>query len=106
MREGLLATQLQFLECGQPSKIEDLAKLASTDEKSLGQRITKVEENLDKAIHCEIIDLFGSVSILPEDVAKNGIIGVIPILFLITHFNFISSFPCPYLFIHDLCSCL
>ena len=72
------------------------------DEKDLGQRVTEVRENPDKVIHHEIINLFGS-----EDVANNGtIIGVILILFLITHFNFISSPPYPYLFIHNLCSCL
>ena len=106
MREGLLAVQLQFLECGQPSKIKDLAKLAPVDDKDLRQRVTEVRENLDKVICCEIIDLFGSESTLPEDVAKNGIIGIILILFLITHFNFIFSSSHPFLFIHNLCSCL
>ena len=70
VREGFLAVQLQFLECGQASKIEDSAKLASTDEKDLGQRVTEVRENLEKVIHCEIIDLFRYVSILPQHVAK------------------------------------
>ena len=86
--------------------MKDLAKLASIDKKDPGQRVTDIRKNLDKVIHQEIINPFGSDSILPEDVAKNGIIGVILILFLITYFNFISSSPCPYLFRHNLYSCL
>ena len=103
MREGLLAVQLKYLECGQPSKIKDLAKPAALDEKDLGQRVTAAGENFEKAICQEIIDLSGSESILPEDVAKNGIIGVILILFSITYFYFISSSPCPYLLNYNLC---
>ena len=91
VREGLLAVQLQFPECDQPSKIKDLSKLASLDQKELRQRVSVAGDNFDKAIGQEIIDLFRSESILPEDVAKNGIIGVILSLFLITHFYFIST---------------
>ena len=101
VREGLLAMQLQFQEHGQPYKIDNLTKLASVNEKELGQKVAEIGEDIDKAIHLDIIDLFGSESILPENVAQKGILGVTPILFLITHFNFISSFSCQDLFIHD-----
>ena len=57
--------------------------------------------DLDKVICHDITDLYGSESILPEEVAKKGILGVILILLLITHFNFISSCSCQDLFIHD-----
>ena len=68
--KGLLAVQLQFLQYGQPSQTEDLARLASLDENDLGQRVIEVGGDRDKAICCKIIDLYGSESILPEDVAK------------------------------------
>ena len=81
VREGLVATQLQFLEHGQPSKINDLTRLASIDEKELGQKVAEIGGDIDKMIHCDIIDLCGSESILPKDVAMNSILGVTFILF-------------------------
>ena len=81
MREGLLAVQLQFQEHGQPSKIDDLTKWASIDEKELGQKVAEIGEDIDKAIHHDIINLCGSESVLPRDVAKKGTLGIIFILF-------------------------
>ena len=86
---------------GQPLKIDDLTKVASVNENELGQKVAEIEEDIDKAIFHAIINLCGYESILPENVGQKGILGVIFILFLITHFNFISSFSCEDLFIHD-----
>ena len=99
-----MAVQLQFQVHGQPSKIDDLddlTKLPSINERELGQRVAEIGENIDKPICNDIISLCGSESILPEDVAKKGILGDTLILFLTTHFDFISSFSCQDLFIHD-----
>ena len=96
-----MTVQLQFQEHGQPSKIDDLIKLSPINERELGQKVAEIGEDIDKAICCAIINLCNSESILPEDVAKKGISGVTFILFLITHFDFISSFSCQDLFIHD-----
>ena len=81
MREGLLAAQLQFLEHGQPSKIDDLTKLASIHERELEQKVAEIGQDIDVVIHHNIIDLCGSEPIWSEDVAKKGILGVPFILF-------------------------
>ena len=80
MRGGLLALQIQFQEHGQPSKIDDLTKLASIDEKELGQKVAETGESISKAIHWDIINIYCSEPVLPEDIAKKGILGVTPIL--------------------------
>ena len=69
--------------------------------KEFGHKMAEIGEDLDKAIHHDIIDLCSSESILPENVAKKSILGVTLILFLITHFDFKASFSCQDLFIHD-----
>ena len=74
--KGILAVQLQFQEHGQPWKIDELTKLASINERELGQKVAEIGEDIDKAICFNIIDLCGSESVLPEDVAKKGILGV------------------------------
>ena len=53
-----MAVQLQFQEHGQPLKIDDLTKLASIDERELGQRVVEIGEDIDKVIHNDIIDLW------------------------------------------------
>ena len=63
--------------------------------------MAEIGEDLDKVINHDIIDLYGSESIFPEDVAKKGLLGVILILLIITDFDFISSFSHHDLFIHD-----
>ena len=47
----------------------DLTKLASVDEKELGQKAAEIEEDIYKAICHDMIDLCGSESILPKNVA-------------------------------------
>ena len=64
MREGLLAVQLQFQQHGQPSKIDNVSKLASVDEKELGQKVAEIGEDMEKEIHHEIIDHCSLKSIL------------------------------------------
>ena len=81
VEEGLVAVQLQFFEHGQPSKIDDLTKLESVDEKELRQKVAEIGGDIDKAICHEINDLYGSESILSKDVAKKDILGVTFILF-------------------------
>ena len=58
-----------------------MTKLASIDERELGQKVAEIGEGIDKAICLDIIDLCGSESVLPKDVAKKGILGVTFILF-------------------------
>ena len=72
--------QIQFQEHGQPLKIDDLTKLVSIDEKELGCKVAETGEAINKAIHWDIINIYGSEPVLPKDVAKKGIIGVTLIL--------------------------
>ena len=62
-------------------KIDDLTKLAFVNEKELGQKVAEIDEDINKAIHHDIIDLCDSESVLPEDVANKDILGVKLILF-------------------------
>ena len=59
--------------------MDDLTKFALIDEKEL---VMKIGETIDKSICHDIINLFGTELILPEDTAKKGILEVIPILFI------------------------
>ena len=106
--ERLGAMQLQFLEHGQPSKIDDLTRLAYVDEKELRQKVAETGGDKDKVIHHDIIDLCSPESILTKDVAKKGIIvGIIHSVTTI-HFNLLSSFSCSYITgtsIFSLCLC-
>ena len=78
---GPCACQLQFQEHGQQSRKDDLIKLESINKKELAQKVAEIVEDIDKAICCDIINLCGSESILPEDVAKKCILGLASILF-------------------------
>ena len=74
-----MAAQQEFLEHCHPSKVDDLTKFALFNEKELGSKVMEIGETIDKSIHHDIINLFGTESILPKDTAKKGIFGVIPI---------------------------
>ena len=80
-----MATQQEFLKYGQSSKVDDLAKLALIDEKELGHKGTEIRENIDKSIHRDIINIYGTESVLPEDTAEKGILEVISILSFLSH---------------------
>ena len=69
------------LEHGQPSKIDDLTQLLSTDEKELGHKVVETGEDNNKAIHQDFIQIYGSEPILPQDVVKKDILGVTLVLF-------------------------
>ena len=58
--DGFLPAQIQFQEHGQPQKIDDLTKLASTDEKELGCKVAETREAINKAILQDIINIYGS----------------------------------------------
>ena len=60
--------------------MDELTKFALLDEKELGSKVVEIGETLDKNNQCDIINLFGTESILPEDSAKKGILGVIPFI--------------------------
>ena len=64
----------------QPSNVDNLTKLALIDEKELGHKVTEIRENINRSICQDIINIYGMESVLPEDTAKKGILGVIPIL--------------------------
>ena len=64
MREGLLSVQLQFQEHGQPLKIDDLTKMASIDEKELGQKVAETEEAISKAVRISSISVAQNQSFL------------------------------------------
>ena len=81
VQEGLLATQKEFLEHTDPSNVDNLAKFILLNEKELGIKVTEIGENVEKLIHCDIFSHLGSEAVLPEDVAKTGILGVILNLF-------------------------
>ena len=83
-----MATQQEFLKHGQPSKVDDLTKLALSDEKELGNKVMEIGETINKSIHQDIINLYGAESILPEDTAKKGILGVIPMLSFLSTISF------------------
>ena len=91
VREGLLAAQIQFQEHDQPSKVDDLTKLASIDEKELGCKVAETGGAMNKAIHWDIINIYGSEPVLPEDVAKKGILGVTLILLFCSTMKLIIS---------------
>ena len=88
VREGLSAAQQEFLKHGQSSKVDGLNKLALIDEKELGHKVTEIRENIDKSIHPDIINICGAESVLPQDTAKKGILGVIPILLFLSTISF------------------
>ena len=85
VREGLLTVQQEFLQHGQSSKVDDLTKLALIDEKELGHKVTEIGENINKSIHWDIINIYGTESVLPEDTAKKGILGLILSLLFLSH---------------------
>ena len=76
-----MAAQLQFKEHGQQSKIDDLTKLASINDRVLGWKVAEIGEDINKAICYNIINLCGSESVLLKDIAEKGILGVTFILF-------------------------
>ena len=49
--------------------------------RDLGHKVAEIGGDINKAICCDIINLYGSESVLPEDVAEKGILGVTFILF-------------------------
>ena len=91
VREGLLAAQKEFHEYGQPSKVDDLTKLASIDEKELGYKVTEIRQTINKSIWQDIINIYGTESVLTKDTAKKGILGVIPILLFLSTMKLVNE---------------
>ena len=87
LREGLLTAQQEFLKHGQSSKVYDLTKLALNDEKDLGDKVIGTGENINKSIHWDIITIYGTESVSPKDTVKKGILGVIPSLLFLSHWE-------------------
>ena len=83
-----MAAKQEFLKYGQSSKVDDLTKLALIDEKEFWNKVMEIRETIDSSNCQDIINLFGTESISLEDTAKNGILGVIPILLFLSTVSF------------------
>ena len=70
---------MQFKEHGQPLKIHDMTKLSSIDEE-LGQKVAEIGEAISKAIHQDIINIYGLEPVLPNNVTKKSPLELILIL--------------------------
>ena len=53
--------------------MDDLTKLASIDEKELGQKVAETQEAISKVIFWDIINTYGSEPVLPNDFAKKSL---------------------------------